>query len=262
MNMINCSLDIYQDIIINAQDNEYWFPYHYVAQFENNRFKYFFIDTWSINYASTIEFLLKKIKSSSANRIVDIGCGDGRFSRELSLANPDSIVVGIDYSKRAIALASAMNPDINNLQFQSIDITKENNLSLFDTAVLMEVFEHIPIESADIFISSVRSLLREGGMLYLTVPHENKPVEYKHFQHFSVQEIINYIQPYFEIVEIVPFERISWTRKLILKALSNRFFILNNQRLLSMIYRWYKDHLFFCSSEKECMRIFVKAVAK
>jgi 2-polyprenyl-3-methyl-5-hydroxy-6-metoxy-1,4-benzoquinol methylase len=153
--------------------------------------------------------LLKKITPDSVNRIIDIGCGDGLFSRELSLANPDTIVVGVDYSKRAIALASAMNPDISNLQFQAIDITLENKLPPFDTAVLMEVFEHIPIEAADIFMSSVRSSLREGGTLYLTVPHENKLVEYKHFQHFSVQKIINYIQPYFEIVEVVPFERIS-----------------------------------------------------
>lgn len=244
------------------QENEYWFPYHYVAQFKNNRFKHFFLDSWSINYVSTIEFLLKNINIDSAKRIVDIGCGDGRFSRELSLVNPNSSVVGIDYSKRAIALASAMNPDIANLQFQSIDITKENELAPFDSAVLMEVFEHIPIESADHFMSSVRNLVREGGVLYLTVPHENKPVEYKHFQHFSVEKIINYLHPHFEVVEVVPFEKISWTRKLIFLTLNNRFFILNSQRILSMIYRWYKAHLFFCSSEKDCQRIFVKAVAK
>ncbi len=248
--------------ITNAQEDEYWFPYHYVAQYENNSFKHFFLDNWSINYVSTIEYLLKKISVDAVARIVDIGCGDGRFSRELSLANRNSTVVGIDYSKRAIALASAMNPDINNLKFHSIDITEKHDLAPFDIAILMEVFEHLPIEDADLFMSSVRTLLRAGGTLYITVPHENKPVEYKHFQHFSVERIVSYLRPHFEVVEVVPFERISWTRKLILNALSNRFFILNHSRLLSIIYRWYKGHLFFCSSEKECQRIFVKAVAK
>jgi len=243
------------------QEDEYSFPYHYVMQFKNNNFKPFFWDAWAINYASTVEFLLQKLNTGSGTRFVDIGCGDGRFSRELSLAFQLSTVVGIDYSKRAIQLASAMNPDSSNLQFQSLDITKKHNFEPFDVAVLMEVFEHIPLEDAKNFMKSVRELLKEGGILYLTVPHENKPLEYKHFQHFSAEKICDYLKPYFAIVEVVPFERITFLRGFILKILSNRFFILNEPRLLSMIYRWYKRNLFFCTSEKECQRIFVKAVA-
>lgn len=244
------------------QEDEYWFPYHYVGQFENGDFKHYFLDTWSINYVSTIEYLLQKIDARPNSRIVDIGCGDGRFSRELSRAFQATTVVGIDYSKRAIALASAMNPDIANLEFHSLDITKKHNLAPFNCAVLMEVFEHIPIEEAGQFMGAVRTVLREGGLLYLTVPHENKLLEYKHFQHFSTEKIVNYLRPHFDVVEVVPFERITWRRGLILKVLSNRLFVLNNQRLLSMIYHWYKRDLFFCGSEKECQRIFVKAVAR
>jgi SAM-dependent methyltransferase len=244
------------------QEGEYWFPYHYVGKFENNHFKHFFLDTWAINYVSTIEYLLQKIEAGPGRRIVDIGCGDGRFSRELALAFQSSTVVGIDYSKRAIALASAMNPDIANLKFQSLDITKKHSLEPFDVAVLMEVFEHLPIEVAGNFMESVRALLKDNGVLYLTVPHENKPLEYKHFQHFSVKKTVNYLRPHFDVVEVVPFERISWHRGFILNVLSNRLFVLNSPRLLSIIYRWHKNSLFFCASEKECQRIFVKAVVK
>jgi len=244
------------------QEDEYWFPYHYVTQFKKNQFKHYFLDTWSINYCSTIEFLLQKVDADPGTRIVDIGCGDGRFSRELALAFQFSTVVGIDYSKRAIALASAMNPDIPNLKFQSLDITKKHSLEPFDIAVLMEVFEHLPMKDAGSFMESVRALLKDSGVLILTVPHENKSLEYKHFQHFSIEKIVDYLRPYFDIAEVVPFERISWRRGLILKILSNRLFILNNPRLLSIIYRWYKGNLFFCSSEKECQRIFVKVVAR
>lgn len=249
------------------QEDEYWFPYHYTGQFENNHFKHYFLDTWAINYVSTIEYILQKMGATPPSvpvriRIVDIGCGDGRFSRELALAFQASTVVGIDYSTRAIALASAMNPDIANLEFHSLDITNKYNLAPFDCAVLMEVFEHIPIEEAGQFMGAVRAMLREGGILYLTVPHENKLLEYKHFQHFSIEKIVNYLRPHFDVVDVVPFERISWRRELILKVLSNRLFVLNSQRLLSIIYRWYKSNLFYCTSEKECQRIFVKAVAR
>jgi len=244
------------------QEDEYLFPYHYVSQFKNNNFKHSFLDTWSMNYVSTIEYLLRKIHIDPNTRIVDIGCGDGRFTRELSLACLSATVVGIDYSKRATALASAMNQDIGNLTFRSLDITRKHDMEPFDVAVLMEVFEHIRIEDAGQFMGGVRSLLREGGLLYLTVPHENKLLEYKHFQHFSVEKIMDYLRPHFDVIEIVPFERISWKRSLMLKVLSNRLFILNNPRLLSMIYLWYKKNLFFCISENQCQRIFVKAVAR
>lgn len=264
------SLDLESEIIMenkltleqSRQEDEYWFPYHYIMQFGCNHFKHCLLDTWSINYASTIEYLLQNIDTGSDTRIVDIGCGDGRFSRELAITFNSSTVVGIDYSIRAIALASAMNSGILNLEFQSINIDNKHNLGLFDVAILMEVFEHVPIEDAENFIGSVRALLKAGGVLHLTVPHENKPLEYKHFQHFSIESISNYLSPYFDITEIVPFERITWLRGFILWILSNRFIILNDQYILSMIYRWYKRNLFFCASEKECQRIFVKAVAR
>lgn len=245
-----------------SQEVEYQFPYHYVMQYKNNDFKHYFLDTWSINYASTIEYLLGKIETGPGTRIVDIGCGDGRFSRELSSVFECSTVIGIDYSKRAIALASALNSDIPNLSFQPLDITTEHNLEQFDVAVLMEVFEHIPLDEAADFIRSVHDLLKVGGVLYLTVPHENKPLEYKHFQHFSVDKLVKYLSHKFEVVEIVPFEKNSWLRGLILKVLSNRYFILSNPRFLSAVYRGYKKYLFFCGAEQECQRIFVKAVAR
>jgi len=244
------------------QEEEYWFPYHYVGQFKENKFRHFILHTWAINYVSTIEYLLNKIDTDPGSRIVDIGCGDGRFSRELSIANPSKVIVGIDYSERAIKLAQAMNYDIANLTFKRLDITNEICPDVFDIAVLMEVFEHIPLDKAEEFMRAVHGLLKRGGILHLTVPHENKPIQSKHFQHFSANKITNYLNPYFEIEEVVPFEKISPFRPFVLKILKNKLFILRNQRLLSLIYRFYKKNLFFCSSEKECQRLYVKAVAK
>lgn len=243
------------------QDDEYWFPYHYVAQFKGT-FQQCFLDSWSINYVSTIEFLLEKIRAQPPSRIVDIGCGDGRFSREMALAAVDSSVVGIDYSQRAITLASAMNPEVPNLQFKRLDITQQSELAPFDVAILMEVFEHLPLEHAEAFLRSVRGLLKPGGTLLLTVPHSNKPLEYKHFQHFTVEKLVKYLQPCFEVVEVVPFEKMSLGRRLVNVILSNRLFILNSGKLLRAIYGWYKRNLFFCDSEKSCQRIFVKATAR
>ena len=244
-----------------SQEGEYWFPYHYVAQFKDDRFRHCYLDIWGINYVSTIEFLLAKTRPESHEMMVDIGCGDGRFSRELALADPDCQVTGIDYSNRSIGLASAMNADVANLTFRSVDITAPHGLERFDSAILMEVFEHIPLPDTGKFMSGVRGLLKDGGILHLTVPHENKPLDDMHFQHFTIEKLLGHLEGNFEVVEVIPFERIALSRKMLLWLLSNSFFILNNARLLSLLYRYYKRNLFFADSEKNCQRIYVRARA-
>ncbi|MFC1695076.1 class I SAM-dependent methyltransferase [Pseudomonadota bacterium] len=244
------------------QEQEYWFPYHYVAQFENDRFRTGYLDSWGINYVSTIEFLLEKIGDATNAQITDIGCGDGRLSRELALKFRECSITGIDYSRRAVGLAAAMNEGVANLSFKAIDITADHELGQFDVAILMEVFEHIPPGDTEKFMSSVHRLLKPDSVLHMTVPHKNTPTDPMHFQHFSVSGLLEHLEDKFEVIEIIPFERISVARTLTVWLLCNRFFILNNPRMLSMLYRYYKRKLFFVQSEKNCQRIYVKARAR
>jgi len=243
------------------QEEEYWLPYHYIAQF-NPRFRQNFNDGWGINYTSTIEFLLERIRTIAPSSIIDVGCGDGRFTRELALMLPDKAVRGLDYSHRAIGLAKAMNSDIPGLRFVACDITSPTDEAPASVAVLMEVFEHIPPEISDAFLAGVRRLLQPNGMLLLTVPHLNTPVEPKHFRHFSIDSIQLALSSHFDVLEVVPFEKKSVRRAFIRWLLGNDLFILNNDAMLDWIYRYYKRHLFNCREEDECQRIFVSARAK
>jgi 2-polyprenyl-3-methyl-5-hydroxy-6-metoxy-1,4-benzoquinol methylase len=154
-----------------------------------------------------------------------------------------------------------MNSDIANLTFKSVDIGGPYELTPFDSAILMEVFEHIPLSDAERFMSGVRGLLKDGGTLHLTVPHKNKPLESMHFQHFSVDKLLGYLKSNFEVVEVIPFERIAKSKRIVLRLLSNRLFILNNTKLLSLVYRYYKRKLFLARSEDDCQRIYIRARA-
>lgn len=244
------------------QDDEYAFPYHYVTRIPPDRFAQHFVDTWGINYAATIEFILQRIAAHAVGSLVDIGCGDGRLTREIALHCAISKVSGVDYSRRAITLAKAMNQDLPQITFECADITAGHVLEPFDAAVLMEVFEHIPLARTAEFMAGVRRLLRNGGRLYLTVPHANKPVEYKHFQHFTVKSLLACLEPHFHIAEVVPFERRGLSRKVMRALLCNPLFVLNNRTLLDLIYRWYRTYLFNCASEESCQRLYVEAIAK
>lgn len=248
--------------VLENQEAEYWFPYHYIASSPRNGFRQHFVDTWGINYISTIEFLLEKIAVRQFTSVIDIGCGDGRFSQELASRLPIDKVCGVDYSSQAIALAKAMNPDMDGLDYVQADITADHNLGKYDAAFLMEVFEHIPPSETGVFLKSVRRLLNTDGVLHLTVPHENKTVEYKHFQHFSIDSISEYLRKDFHILEVVPFEKLGIRRRLMNYFLCNRYFILNNRYMLDLLYKWHRENLFHCASEDECQRIYVAAVAR
>jgi len=241
----------------NVQEDLYKFPYHYTVQFKDN-FSMAFIFAWGLNYASTIEFLIKKIlEDKNVKSIIDIGCGDGRLTRELFNAFPEVKVNGIDYSNKSIQLAKGLNNDLD-IDFYCANIVEDRLPDKYSTAILMEVFEHIPPQSSDNFLNGVYNLLETGGILHLTVPHNNIPVLPHHFRHFNVKGLTSELEKYFEIIEIVPFEKISYLRKWIIRIFVNRYFILNHAGIKNKLYKYYKRNLFLINKESKCQRIYVK----
>jgi 2-polyprenyl-3-methyl-5-hydroxy-6-metoxy-1,4-benzoquinol methylase len=243
------------------QEKEYAFPYHYVSHFEHG-FGQTFYDDWGIHYVSTIEYLLHRLRSLQWQSVIDIGCGDGRMSRELALHFPEHKVTGIDYSDRAIMLAQAMNADLPGLHFEKRDIIADIHPAKHDAMILMEVLEHIPPSDTPAFVAALHRQLVPGGHLLLTVPHINKPVEYKHYRHFDSASLRLALGPNFEILELVPFERHNLHQRLLRFILGNRYFILNHRGMLNRLYDHYRRRLFACRHEDECQRLFVLARAR
>src|SRR5690606_14682715 len=153
-------------------------------------------------------------------------------------------VIGIDYSTRAVALAKALDSDLEGIEFSRLDITRSHDLPSSDAAILMQVFEHLPPESCRAFLEGGLKLLQPGGQLLLTVPHVNQPIEPKHYRHFTADTIRDALSDFFVVQEVVPFERKGLRRRILRFLLGNRVFILNSRRLRNFLYRVYKRHLF------------------
>lgn len=240
-----------------VQDDAYNFPYHYIAQYKPG-FCQTFNDAWGICYISTIEFLLDNLKKEDFHSIVDIGTGDGRLVKELASVFQNKQVVGIDYSIKAINLAKALNPE---LDFRCIDIinqTKTIAVEKFDAITLIEVLEHIPLNLVVDFIKSMVGMLKDNGFVYITVPHINRIMDDRHFQHFTIEKLKYYFGAYFKFEEIIHFEQEEGLLiRIIHKCLTNKFFILNHTGVLNYFYKQYKKKYFF-ASENNCRRIFVK----
>jgi 3' terminal RNA ribose 2'-O-methyltransferase Hen1 len=100
------------------------------------------------------EAVLSQLSSLGARRVVDLGCGEGSFLREL-VADPSfTQVVGADVSARELDRAARRlgldrMPDTQRSRLtllQSSATYRDTRLAGFDAMVLMEVVEHVEVE--------------------------------------------------------------------------------------------------------------------
>lgn len=236
-----------------AQEDEFELPYHHLSGYSPS-FRPGFVDAWAMNYNHSVELVLEQLQHYSPRSVLDIGCGDGRITREVRLRFPGIKSLGIDYSERAIAHATLMDPDG---RYAAIDICGDGLKERFDFGLLIEVFEHIPPAECPRFVEGIAAAIPEDGRLLVTVPHVNKPIEYKHFRHFTAESLCESFAGYFVPEHTLYIEKLGLANWLMNKLVVNQFFILNQAALLDRIYRAYGKWIFRASSEKECARVAV-----
>lgn len=125
----------------------------------------------------TYSSIIKVLKPYAPNKIeiLDIGCGSGTLS--LYLASKGNKVKGIDVSKKAIKSCkqSAKNLGLTqNTNFIIGDFLKINIKEKFDLIICNEVLEHI--KKDDSAISKIAKLLKNNGILILSVPSIEAPL--------------------------------------------------------------------------------------
>jgi hypothetical protein len=81
-------------------------------------------------------------------------------------------------------------------------------------------------------------------------------VSAKHYRHFDLDSLTRALAPYFEVEEHYYLNRISKWERLLSALLTNRYFILNERRLLNALYRRYERTL-LNARESDCKRICV-----
>lgn len=233
------------------QQDQYNFPYHYLCDLEDGHLTTARYWSWGLNYMCAVEYLIERLRAERFDRLIDVGCGDGRLLRELGRAFPESELVGIDYSQEAIDLACALN---RGLGFRCTDVREPQDMGEFDCATMIEVLEHIPLDQVDAFLSGVSALQPSGGRLLITVPHKNMPLQKKHFQHFTTQTLTDALNPHYKVESVFYLDRRTKKLRLFRGLMKNRLFILNFQPLIDFLYRTYRSRI-FPATEVDCSRI-------
>ncbi|HEY2329007.1 MAG TPA: methyltransferase domain-containing protein, partial [Verrucomicrobiae bacterium] len=115
--------------------------------------------------------LIVKLKLRGDERVLDVGCGDGKVTAEIARAVPRGAVVGMDASAEMISFARKTFPaaEISNLKFQVADAREisqkrfgEKFDVVFSNAALHWVNDH------EAFLCGTGSVLKSDGRLIVS----------------------------------------------------------------------------------------------
>ena len=191
------------DATQSRQSGEYAFPYHYLPTFERDGFTQGRLWGYSLSYLGAMELILDQLATRQPKTYCDVGCGDGALVHFLSQRYEDVVFTGIDYDASAVRWAELFNSHGND--FLTADIVSDEIGKTFDVVSLIEVIEHIQPEVLPGFIGAITTLMHDDATLIITVPHANKPVQAKHYQHFTFDSLRQYVEPHFEIEDLFGF---------------------------------------------------------
>ena len=125
-------------------------------------------------FAARASLILQQLESVGAGRILDLGCGRGFYAKAITTLYPGAAVAGVDFNPDYLAEAKAQTyattvrlarADARALPFPS---------ESFDAVVCSEVLEHIVEDRAA--LREINRVLRNGGLLLVSVPHQNYPI--------------------------------------------------------------------------------------
>jgi trans-aconitate 2-methyltransferase len=107
--------------------------------------------------------VLQSLDLTSSERVLDVGCGDGRITFEIARRVPKGYVVGVDPSSNMIELAS-QNP-APNLRFEVADARSLPFDHEFDLVVSFNALHWI--HEQDLALASIHKSLKTSGRAHL-----------------------------------------------------------------------------------------------
>jgi trans-aconitate 2-methyltransferase len=113
------------------------------------------------------EEVLALLQLKDTERVLDVGCGNGKVTAEIAARVPHGSVVGIDSSADMIAFASRQfGPTVRpNLRFEVADARRLAFKGEFDLVVSFNALHWIPEQDEP--LRSIRSAMKSDGMAQL-----------------------------------------------------------------------------------------------
>lgn len=106
-----------------------------------------------------------------SGKVLEIGCGAGRYIRALKTYNPEIAAYGGDIQYEALADAKSHRADISYAQFDACKFPFGKEI--FDLVCGFDVIEHV--RDVRTCISEIHRVLRPGGRFHGFIPCEGTP---------------------------------------------------------------------------------------
>jgi 2-polyprenyl-3-methyl-5-hydroxy-6-metoxy-1,4-benzoquinol methylase len=153
-------------------DGHWWEPLKIIPEFyENEVFEGYdaFHERVGTRLGEPHKAFFKRFPSNVRGKLLDVGCGNGRFLRYVKEQGFE--VWGIDFDKKSVENVKR-NLGIDTVFAMSLEefyeYAKEKNLK-FDVITFFEVLEHQ--DKPREFLEMVKGLLKEGGYIAGSVPN-------------------------------------------------------------------------------------------
>jgi SAM-dependent methyltransferase len=119
---------------------------------------------------------LKRLGNLQGHRLLDVGCGDGAFTRVLSMGFSECHGIDVQDDYLEEFKAQTIAEPKNKFTIQKMDAAKMSfPNAFFDVVVSIETLEHVPNLEAS--AKEIVRVLKPGGQLLITVPNRWFPFE-------------------------------------------------------------------------------------
>lgn len=168
------------------QERHYEQPYHWMLR-RNDKGLYEL-------RSKTVKKLLEPLKGK---KILDVGCGDGKFTSALAR---ETETIGIDFSENAIRFAKCLVPEASFLVMNATQMEFPD--ANFDVVTCLDVIEHLPGHRVKKVIDEIYRVLKPEGVFIISVPSKRMPLVHKHYRHYSYSEVCELFKARFEVMGV------------------------------------------------------------
>lgn len=147
---------------------------------------------WSHRYFKA--FILPHFPADKKSKILEVGCGYGRYTQLITQTLKYENTVGVDISEEQIEYARSNYKLTNVFRADALEYLTSTN-EKYDLIILMDVLEHLELDYAIRLLRKINESLAPRGKLIIQVPNglsPLKPIFYgdvTHVRPFSVSSM-------------------------------------------------------------------------
>jgi ubiquinone/menaquinone biosynthesis C-methylase UbiE len=164
---------------------------------KSNEFYVPVADRLSLNKSLELQTLSKYLEPRPGERILDVACGSGYWTRKLAAAH-GCTVVGIDSSEREIAAAKRHHNGMHCTYLLSSAETLPFPAASFDKVISVCALEHFSSDTAA--LAEMFRVLKPDGILALSVDSMSGPYMTESYRKWHARE--HFVQNYYDLASI------------------------------------------------------------